>query len=548
MEVSNASGTEELLDPTQDNKEKSVQSQQLLQLAGDVELWHTPDGVQFASVPVGGRREHLLIRSGSFERWLSHRFYSREGRPPGKQALAHAVGILQARAEFEGAEHPVFVRIGGADDRIYIDLGDPEWRVVEVSSAGWNVIADPPVRFRRARGLGALPVPRPGGAIQQLRPFVNIGSDDDWKLFVSWLVGSLRPTGPFPILMLQGEQGSAKSTTARIARALVDPAVAAPLRSAPREERDLMITANNSWVMALDNLSRIPEWFADALCRLATGGGFATRALYSDSEEVIFQASRPLLVNGIEDLARREDLRDRALILTLPVIGEADRKDEATFWQQFEAARPYLFGALLDAVSAALRELPNTRLAEKPRLADFALWATAAESGLGWEPGAFMRAYSGNRMAAVEISLDQDAFASEIRSLVEQKGAWSGTASELLKVLNGRVDDDIRRSRYEWPQNARALSGRLRRVAPALRAAGIETNGGRNPDRNRTRMIKLEVVKTSVQTVRNAPEHTGDPGRGALPDALDGADASPQDMPSEGELDWVDSLLMEERR
>src|SRR5437868_13535290 len=94
-------------------------------------------------------------------------------------------------------------------------------------------------------------------------------------------IAAFRPTGPYPILMLQGEQGTAKSTTTRILRSLIDPNVS-PLRTVPRNERDLMIAATNSWAQCFDNLSHIPLWFADALCRLATGGGFATRKLRTD--------------------------------------------------------------------------------------------------------------------------------------------------------------------------------------------------------------------------------------------------------------------------
>src|SRR5207247_939244 len=155
-----------------------------------------------------------------------------------------------------------------------------------------------------------------GGQLSELRQFINVKDDDDWKLLVAFLTAALRPKGPYPVLVLHGEQGSAKSTTARVLRAMVDPN-SSPLRSEPRDGRDLMIAANNACLVCFDNLSRIPRWLSDCICRLATGGGFSTRALYTNEEEALFDAQRPVIITGIEELASRGDLLERSIILYL---------------------------------------------------------------------------------------------------------------------------------------------------------------------------------------------------------------------------------------
>src|SRR5207253_9109386 len=187
------------------------------------------------------------------------------------------------------------------------DLADKDWRAVEVTGRGWRIVANPPVRFIRPRGLLPLSQPASGGCVAELRDYLNVSSDAAWQLAVAWLVAAFFPHGPYPVLALHGEQGSAKSTMARLLRSLIDPN-AAPLRSEPREARDLIISATNGWLVALDNLSHLPPWLSDALCRLSTGGGFATRELYTDSEEVIFDAQRPVILTGIEEVATRSDL------------------------------------------------------------------------------------------------------------------------------------------------------------------------------------------------------------------------------------------------
>src|SRR5439155_2751986 len=115
----------------------------------------------------------------------------------------------------------------------------------------------------------------------------------------------------------------------------------------PADGRDLAISARNSWVMALDNVTEIPGWLSDALCRLATGGGYKTRQLYTDTDEVLINVQRPIIVNAIGDPIEQEDLRDRSLFLTLPTITIEQRQTEAEFEVAFDRAAPGLVGALL---------------------------------------------------------------------------------------------------------------------------------------------------------------------------------------------------------
>src|SRR6476646_10954949 len=144
----------------------------------------------------------------------------------------------------------------------------------------------------------ALPEPRPGGSIEALRPMLNLADRNDFVLVVAWLLASLRPVGPYPLLAVSGEQGSAKTVLSKLLRALIDPNIAS-VRALAREQRELSIAANNSHLLAFDNLSVLPAWLSDALCRLASGGSFALRRLFTDDEEVLFQAERPILLNGI---------------------------------------------------------------------------------------------------------------------------------------------------------------------------------------------------------------------------------------------------------
>lgn len=258
--------------PTNDaHKEKTTkksQAAQLVELAETVTCLHSPTEEPFARFPVGDHQEMYPLKSKSFRRWLTRQYYVNHEKPPSEQALQDALSVLEGKALFDGPEMPVFVRIGEHDGAIYLDLCNKAWQAVKITPAGWNIVNHSPVAFRRTKGLRPLPIPVKGGCITELRPFVNVADENNWRLLVAWLIAAFRPRGPYPLLGLHGEQGCAKSTTARTIRSLIDPSTA-PLRSEPREPRDLMIAATNSWVVAFDNLSSVPVWLSDALCRLA---------------------------------------------------------------------------------------------------------------------------------------------------------------------------------------------------------------------------------------------------------------------------------------
>ncbi len=500
-----------------------TQAELLIRYANDAELFHTPTGDAYATLPVGDHRETHPIKSKGFRRWLVRGYFERHGRPPGAQALQDTLGLLEARAQFEGPALEVHVRVAEHDSAIYVDLANERWEAVEITAGGWRVISDAPVRFRRPRGLLPLPTPARGGKIDELRRFVNVTDETSWRLMVAWLVQALRPGYPYPLLVLQGEQGSAKSTAERLLAALVDP-TAAPLRTTPRNEHDLYIAAENGHVVAFDNISNLHPWLSDALCRLSTGGGFSTRTLFENREQELFEGTRPVILNGITDVATRPDLLDRSLIVTLPHIPEEERKLEAKLWQDFERTRPSILGALFEAVSGALGTVQDVRLEGLPRMADFAVWATAAESALGWKSGSFLQSYVGNREEATETALEADPVAGAVRVLMKDRSEWTGTAGELWKALNDLVDEDTRRTRV-WPGAPNALSGRLNRLAPALRDIGIEYEEGRLPGGSRTKVKRLKKASEKDRPDRpDRPNGQENPAKGG-----DGAGTIRQD-------------------
>lgn len=472
-------------------------------LLRDMELWHDENGDPFATLTQGEHRENLRIgkRSTAFRRWISKKHYDVTGRVLKSSDLSEITSMLEGHAVYEGPCHKWFRRTAGLEGTIYLDLCDDEWRAVSIDTDGYRVVSEPPVKFRRANGMLSLPVPSQAKGTQLeelLRPYLNI-HNEQWPLVAGWLIAALRPSGPYPILKLVGEGGSTKTTTARVLRSIVDPNKARS-RAESRSTRDLMIAANNAWVICLDNLSVINPDLSDALCRLSTGGGFATRTLYTDEDETIFDAMRPSILTTIEEIGTRSDLLDRSLIIEIPPIKDKSRKTENMFWPDFERDLPKILGAVLDVMSAAIRRLPEIESrtgVELPRLADFHMWAEAGEVALGLKPGTFAEAYAANRETATQTVLETSSVIHALLNYLKEKGRLEGTATEVLETI-GKLPANISlRDKPGWPKNSRGMSSILRRSAPHLREIGFvaeqKTRGSGNNKEKVWKIIKTEA-------------------------------------------------------
>lgn len=471
---------------------KETQAQKLIALARGAELWKTPTDEFFATFEVNGHKEHWPIKRGGFRRWLARKFYELEGKPPSAQAMQDTLNMLEAFAQFDGEEYEVYTRLAVKDDVIYLDLVNEDWEAVEITKNGWQVIKNAPVKFCRGHGSRPLPYPVKGGSIEELRRFVNVPDDDAWRLLVAYILGAFIPAGGYPVLVLYGEQGSAKTVTTKVIKELIDPSK--PLiRSMPKEDMDLIIAAQGSLLLAFDNVNNLPPWLSDAICRLSTGAGFGTRKLYTNDEEAVFDAKRPSVLNGITDIVSRHDLIDRMIILTLQPIPENMKKKEDIFWEEFNEAKPRILGALLDVVATGLANKDKVSLTCLPRMADFAFWVVACEPALPWKSGEFMKSYRANRKEAIEAAIENNELSAAVMEFAKREGEWIGTARELLDKLSFLVGEKVSNQKG-WPKAANDLTRRLNLAANFLRSSGVEIeHGGREAKR---RCIRITYIGT----------------------------------------------------
>ncbi len=471
-------------------KTRSSAGTDLLKLCSHVELFHTSDDTAYATIECSGHKETHPVESKRFRRWLGYKYFQETGKSLAKDAIQEALSTLEAKALFEGAELDVHLRTAFDGPDIVIDLGDPEWRIIRVTPGeGWRLETGASVKFWRPSTAKPLPIPQSDGSLDSLKQKLHL-NEADWLLLRAFVVGVLLPTKDYPILVIQAGQGSGKTTLAEVVKRLLDHQT--PLqRSLPKSEQDLAVAAKNSWLLSFDNLSGISKTLSDALCRIATGSGFGARALYTNTEDSAFDFVRPIICNGIDDMARRFDFQDRAIVIHPEKIKPALRRSKTKFWESFNQDSGEIFGALLTLLSNALAKLPAVELSELPRMGDFARLGAAIELALDEKPGTFLQVYEDNRKDAQFSSLESDPFAQAVIQLVHSLHSISCTPTELYRRLSEYVSD-----KRNWP-TPQSLRNRLERLAPALEIARIEYSYQRKND---SRLI----------TLRQLPKHTNE--------------------------------------
>jgi hypothetical protein len=426
-----------------------------------------------------------------------------------------ALRVLEGDCLFDGDTYPLAVRTA-ADieirDTLWYDLADDQWSAVRITPEEWELVSRPPNLFRRFALAMPQSMPIQGGSIERLGAFLNLRDNNAWVQLVAWLVAALIPDIAHPVLVVHGEQGSAKSTLMRLLSLLLDPS-RTPLRTEPRELQEWVQMAHHSWLITLDNVSHLPNWLSDAICRAVTGEGFSKRQLYTDSDDIILNFRRVLALTGIEIVAQRADLLDRSILLALTPIPPDKRRLESEVLAEFENERPALFGALLTLLSNVLRVLPGVRLDSLPRMADFARIGVAVEQAMNWQPGTFMAAYEENIASQHEEALDASQVAISLRVFMQGRTHWTGTATALLAELpTDKIDVHSR----DWPKSARSLSGHLKRLAPNLRAIGLHIEHSREGGSGQ-RLTTIEKKPVTQQS----PQISSQPSRSSPQSHLD---------------------------
>lgn len=495
--------------PTVDNAERAVESDptppgatkadKLVALALDrFELGRTPKGEPFA-VEKTGANVAIRLAGSEMKSTLASLYFDEHASVAGSAALEDALAVLRGQA-MKTEPRELAIRYGRDGDKIVVDLGRVDGKAVEIDAAGWRVVNRSPILFERTELVGELPIPVEGGTVEELRPLLNMG-DADFDVLVGWIVAAMIPDLPHPILFLCGGQGTGKTSAARMIVDTFDKSPA-PTRTQPKDPEGYALSVAGSWATVLDNVSKIPEWQSDAMCKTVTGDAFTKRKLYSDRELSVVSFRRVLAITTIDAGAIRGDLADRLVLVDLETIDK--RRTERDIRDRFDEIRPRLLGSFCGLVSATLAALPGVTLDELPRMADFAKVLAAVDAVRG--TGSLGTYLAQSERLADEV-IDGDPVGSAVAEWLEATAGTEHTLNmkELRRALvahDGECADRL-------PRSHRGLGGVLRRIAPALRLHGLTIVEPRPGDHVR----KWTLAK--AQTAR-PPETRTDDGENAV--------------------------------
>ncbi|MEX0291091.1 MAG: hypothetical protein AB3N14_18455 [Flavobacteriaceae bacterium] len=335
-----------------DYEDKPSQATKIVDSVMHCPVFYDQEGRTFISLNKNGHIENKQINDRSFENELANQFYESTGTVANKSAIKDAISTLEGRARAIGSMRTSFLRAGHFGDEYFLDLGCPNWNYIHLKAGAWSIAQDAPVAFFRKPSTQELPEPIAGGNTNQLWQFLNIPYESR-LLVITAILDYWRSDTPHPVLVFDGEQGSAKSTTQQFLKWLIDPS-GMNLRSAPKGSKDLFIAAANEHVISYNNLSVLSCSLQDGMCCLATGGAHAARTLYSDTDETVVNIKRPVMLNGIGQLVTQQDLLERTLYVLLPRLSADTRQTESDIEQAFNKQQATILGALLDLFCKAL--------------------------------------------------------------------------------------------------------------------------------------------------------------------------------------------------
>ena len=430
----------------------------------------------------------LAVRSQAYRDWFFAQYYAAHDALPSSHAFRTILHHLEAQAnnDSDNRRLSVFRRVGSRGqgfipDQILLDLANSEGQFVEISPDGWRVTAGTNALLQTSLSARELPAPLhgpedappdPAATLETLRACLNLSSRADWLRCLAWLLAALRPTGPFPILILQGPPGSGKTSAARLLRFLIDPSTA-PFTPFPHNTRHLLSLARHNWVLAFDHIGKLSPQLGDALCRLSTGVGVLvpeTPLPDPTRDPLLKHLSRPMIFTVTDKWSPAPDFAGRALAVTLPEIPNTNRRADTDLLTTYSDAYPHLLGALCSAVATALQRVSAVRFSEATRQAGAQAWAMAAAPALGCTEAEMQQAFTGPTAHPLVQSIE---------ALLIPQGLWTGTAADLLPHLAPSTE-------YQTPKG---LSQHLKTAAPRLASAGIQLAFSRS--RRGDRIIEL---------------------------------------------------------
>lgn len=457
---------------------RQKQSTVILDALANYEFFHNWEGEAYAVVPSGNHREILKIKDKKFKRFIQREYYLKKKLAPGKEAIIEALEIAEMKGMYEGEERILEQRVAMTDNNeFFYDLADSDFRVVKITRDECVVSSDLSVNFVRNASMKPQVMPdltvEPDQLMDLLKQYIRIKKEEDYYLFIVYLITCFIKKIPHPILLLHGEKGAAKSTTMTIVKRIVDPCVQ-DLLAIPTAIDNLSLILNNHYLPSFDNVGLLTAEQANLLCIAVTGGRRSKRTNYSDTDETFYDLLNCIQITGINFVSSQTDFLDRTITIEQERIKRNERKTEKKLWEAFDQDKPKILGAIFNTLKVAIPIYETVELEEVGRMADFTEWGYAIGQALGDKGDLFLNAYLKNQSKINDEALLSNPVSAAVIAYMRNKETWSGTTTTLLSHLESTAIDECINTRQKvWPADGSALSKRLKEVKSNLEDVGI---------------------------------------------------------------------------
>jgi hypothetical protein len=502
-----------------ESTQKENQATQLINhiLKMDTMLFYDQRGNAFAKIKTEQGWEILPIDSLRFRQWVSHTSWRLFGKAIHNETVSTVQNQLEGLSIHEGEMYELNVRNSWHDDAIFTDLDSH--KMVRIDKNGWRV--EPAIEtplFRWYPHMKSLPEPERGGDPWKVFKYLNMRNKVFRHLYLCYLVAAMVPEIQIPAIVFHGVKGSAKSTMLMVTKRILDPSEVLVRGIAP-DQTEFSIAAWQNRMLCFDNLSKMPGWLSNAICRMITGEGHSKRKLYTDEEVTYMKYKGIIGLAGINLVVDKPDLLDRSIIFQAEAISPEERRLESEFWSDFDNNLPFILGGLFKVLSDALRFVQDLKLPQLPRMADFALYGAAVSMALGRTAEAFLDAYNQNIRFQNLTAIEANTVAPVIIPFIADVKEWEGSPTELLKTLDKfRSDCELIVDSTKWPKDPGSLTKKLNEIRPNLEAMGILVKYQRT---RFGRLITLKLTDDSTLVELNLVDRSDDDGTSSQ--GLDGA-------------------------